>query len=149
MQVQQKIAPTDGKHVRFGKTLGTRRVLPATATGGGFGLVEYDLPPGQLDSPVHTHQRENEYSCVLSGRLNRAGRRRRGRGRPWRAPSSSRAPAHAAALGVLLEPSVVHHDRLRVIGSARAAESVPPTFQQLAIGLSQRAALRGQRNHHA
>jgi hypothetical protein len=85
MQVQQKIAPTDGKHVRFGKTLGTRRVLPATATGGGFGLVEYDLPPGQLDSPVHTHQRENEYSCVLSGRLNRAGRRRRGRGRPWRA----------------------------------------------------------------
>ena len=64
-----KIAANDGEHVRFGKALGTRRMLPATATGGAFGLVEHDLPAGQLGSPVHTHEREDEYSYVLSGRL--------------------------------------------------------------------------------
>ena len=68
MQVD-KIAAYDGEHVRFGKALGTRRILPATATGGAFGLVEHDLPAGQLGSPVHTHEREDEYSYVLSGRL--------------------------------------------------------------------------------
>ena len=56
-----------GEHVRFGKALGTRRIL--TAHGGAFGLVEHDLPPGQLGSPIHTHEREDEYSWVLSGRL--------------------------------------------------------------------------------
>jgi quercetin dioxygenase-like cupin family protein len=65
----KKIAATDGEHVRFGKALGTRRVLPSTGTGGAFGLVEHDLPAGQLGSPVHTHEREDEYSYVLSGRL--------------------------------------------------------------------------------
>ncbi len=70
MQAQQKIAATDGEHVRFGKALGTRRMLPASATGGAFGLVEHDLPAGQLGSPVHTHEREDEYSYVLSGRLS-------------------------------------------------------------------------------
>ncbi|MDP9188798.1 MAG: cupin domain-containing protein [Actinomycetota bacterium] len=69
MHDQLKIRPTDGEHVRFGKALGTRRMLPATATEGAFGLVEHDLPPGQLGSPVHTHEREDEYSYVLSGRL--------------------------------------------------------------------------------
>jgi hypothetical protein len=33
----EKIAATDGEHVRFGKALGTRRMLPATAT---FLIVE-------------------------------------------------------------------------------------------------------------
>ena len=69
MGIQQKIGPSDGEHVRFGRALGTRRILPATATGGSFGLVEHDLPAGQLGSPVHTHEREDEYSYVLSGRL--------------------------------------------------------------------------------
>jgi mannose-6-phosphate isomerase-like protein (cupin superfamily) len=69
MQGQQKITATDGEHVRFGKSLGTRRMLPASATGGTFGLVEHDLPAGQLGSPVHTHELEDEYSYVLSGRL--------------------------------------------------------------------------------
>lgn len=70
MEVEGKIAATDGEHVRFGKALGTRRMLPSTATGGGFGLVEHDLPAGELGSPVHTHEREDEYSFVLSGRLS-------------------------------------------------------------------------------
>lgn len=69
MMVQQKVAAADGEHVRFGKALGTRRMLSATATGGAFGIVEHDLPAGQLGSPVHTHELEDEYSYVLSGRL--------------------------------------------------------------------------------
>ena len=63
------IHPTDGSHVRFGKALGTRRVISATATGGAFGLVEHDLPSLQLGSPIHWHEHEDEYSFVLSGRL--------------------------------------------------------------------------------
>lgn len=70
MEVEGKIAATDGEHVRFGNALGTRRMLSSTATGGGFGLVEHDLPAGELGSPVHTHEREDEYSYVLSGRLS-------------------------------------------------------------------------------
>jgi mannose-6-phosphate isomerase-like protein (cupin superfamily) len=69
MQGHQKIAATDGEHVRFGRSLGTRRMLPASATGGAFGLVEHDLPASQLGSPVHTHEHEDEYSYVLTGRL--------------------------------------------------------------------------------
>ena len=59
----------DGEHVRFGRGLGARRLLPAGATQGGFGMVEHDLPARQLGSPIHTHEREDEYSYVLSGRL--------------------------------------------------------------------------------
>ena len=69
MTVAQKIGSTTGRHVRFGKALGTRRMLGANETGGAFGLVEHDLPPGQLGSPIHTHEREDEYSYVVSGRL--------------------------------------------------------------------------------
>jgi quercetin dioxygenase-like cupin family protein len=61
----QTIAASEGQHVRFGKALGTRRMVSTEA----FGLVEHDLPAGQLGSPVHTHEREDEYSYVLSGRL--------------------------------------------------------------------------------
>ena len=70
MEVKHKVAARDGEHVRFGKALGTRRMLSSSATGGAFGLVEHDLPAGQLGSPVHAHEREDEYSFVLSGRLS-------------------------------------------------------------------------------
>jgi mannose-6-phosphate isomerase-like protein (cupin superfamily) len=70
MQAQQlKIKPGTGEHVRFWNALGTRRMLGGADTGGGFGLVEHDLPGHQLGSPIHTHEHEDEYSFVLSGRL--------------------------------------------------------------------------------
>jgi uncharacterized cupin superfamily protein len=69
MQIPPILYPADSEHVRFDKALGTRRVVSGRATGGVFGLVEHDLPPGQLGSPIHTHEREDEYSFVLSGRL--------------------------------------------------------------------------------
>ena len=60
---------TSGAHVRFGRALGTRRVLGSGANGGAFGLVLHDLAPRQLGSPIHTHEREDEYSFVLRGQL--------------------------------------------------------------------------------
>lgn len=73
MDLSFKLATTDGEHVRFGKALGTRRLISSSATAGAFGLVEHDLPAGQLGSPVHTHEREDEYSYVSSGRLTAQG----------------------------------------------------------------------------
>jgi quercetin dioxygenase-like cupin family protein len=70
MQAEQlKIEAAQGEHVRFWNALGTRRMLGGAQTGGTFGLVEHDLPPHQLGSPLHTHAHEDEYSFVLSGRL--------------------------------------------------------------------------------
>ena len=60
---------TQSEHVRFGKALGTRRMLSGTQTGGNFGLVEHDLPARQLGSPMHTHVHEDEYSYILEGRI--------------------------------------------------------------------------------
>ncbi|MEA2449762.1 MAG: hypothetical protein QOG63_1694 [Thermoleophilaceae bacterium] len=68
-QQQTTIGAGQGEHVRFGRALGTRRMLTGATTGGGFGLVEHDLPPRQLGAPMHTHAHEDEYSYVLSGRL--------------------------------------------------------------------------------
>jgi quercetin dioxygenase-like cupin family protein len=64
------IHPAQIEHVRFGRGLGTRRVISARDTGGAFGFVEHDLPARQLGSPVHTHEHEDEYSYVLNGRLS-------------------------------------------------------------------------------
>ena len=69
METGQTQAPAQTEHVRFGTGLGTRRLLPSSATGGAFGLVEHDLPARRLGAPIHTHEREDEYSYVLSGRL--------------------------------------------------------------------------------
>lgn len=55
--------------VRFGLALGTRRLLEGAASGGAFALIEHDLPPRQLGSPIHTHTREDEHSYVLCGQL--------------------------------------------------------------------------------
>jgi quercetin dioxygenase-like cupin family protein len=38
-------------------------------TDGRFALVEHTLDPRELAAPVHTHEREDEYSYVVEGRL--------------------------------------------------------------------------------
>jgi quercetin dioxygenase-like cupin family protein len=40
----------------------------AAATGGGLALIETEIPRGTLVKP-HRHEREDEYSLVLAGRL--------------------------------------------------------------------------------
>src|SRR3954471_6741294 len=58
----------DARAVRF-QGFGTRYVLPGERTGGAFAVVEHDLAPRLLGAPAHTHEREDEISHVLAGRL--------------------------------------------------------------------------------
>ena len=58
----------EGALVRF-RSLGTRHVLDGAVTGGSVAVVEHDLAPRALGSPLHGHEREDETSHVLAGRL--------------------------------------------------------------------------------
>ena len=49
--------------------LGNRFLLRSEQTGGRFSLLEHDLAPRALGSPVHTHEHEDEYSLVTAGRI--------------------------------------------------------------------------------
>lgn|SRR4051812_18770426 len=62
------IGAADGRYVEF-QGFGTRYVVSAEQTGGAFAAVEHDLAPRALGAPMHTHQREDEISHVLAGRL--------------------------------------------------------------------------------
>jgi mannose-6-phosphate isomerase-like protein (cupin superfamily) len=49
--------------------LKNRYLIESSETDGRFGLIEHRIPPRTLAAPVHTHEREDEYSYVLSGRM--------------------------------------------------------------------------------
>jgi mannose-6-phosphate isomerase-like protein (cupin superfamily) len=49
--------------------LGTRYLLRSDQTGGRFALIEHTIPPRGLAAPIHTHENEDEYSFILSGRM--------------------------------------------------------------------------------
>lgn len=61
------LGPDDGEVVWF---LATRMTVKATAasTGGQFGLVHVEVPPG-FSPPEHIHHRENESFYVLEGEV--------------------------------------------------------------------------------
>ncbi len=46
-----------------------RFVLDATETSARLAIVEHTIAPGVLAAPVHRHEREDEYSYVLEGRV--------------------------------------------------------------------------------
>lgn len=46
-----------------------RFMLDAAETNGRLAIVEHTIAPGVLAAPVHRHQREDEYSYVLEGRV--------------------------------------------------------------------------------
>ena len=62
------ISSTDGDRADF-PGLRTRYLLRGEQTGGGFALVEHEIPPRTLAAPTHMHQHEDEYSFVLDGRV--------------------------------------------------------------------------------
>jgi mannose-6-phosphate isomerase-like protein (cupin superfamily) len=64
----KQIKPGDGQRADFPR-LGTRYILRGEDTGGQFALIEHEIPPRALAAPTHTHQHEDEYSYVLSGRV--------------------------------------------------------------------------------
>ena len=64
----QTVRADDGERADFPR-LGNRYLLRGESTGGRFALVEHTIPPRTLAAPTHVHEREDEYSFVLSGRL--------------------------------------------------------------------------------
>jgi uncharacterized cupin superfamily protein len=64
----ETVSPTQGDRADF-PALGTRYLIRGEATGGRFALLEHDIPPRALAAPMHMHQREDEYSFVLAGRV--------------------------------------------------------------------------------
>lgn len=49
--------------------LGTGYLLRGDETGGRFAMLEHTIPPRRLAAPMHTHEREDEFSLVLEGRV--------------------------------------------------------------------------------
>jgi quercetin dioxygenase-like cupin family protein len=62
------LGPTDGKSGFLG-SIGVRFMIDGDESGGGFSLVEHPMPPRALAAPLHRHNREDEYSFVLQGRV--------------------------------------------------------------------------------
>jgi mannose-6-phosphate isomerase-like protein (cupin superfamily) len=62
------IGPHDGRSGSLG-SIGVRFMIPGDDTEGGFSLVEHPMPPRRLAAPLHRHNREDEYSFVITGRM--------------------------------------------------------------------------------
>ena len=62
------ISPQGGDRADF-PNLGNRYLLRADDTGGQFALLEHTIAPRTLAAPTHVHQREDEFSYVLAGRV--------------------------------------------------------------------------------
>jgi mannose-6-phosphate isomerase-like protein (cupin superfamily) len=62
------VGPTDGKSGFLG-SIGVRFMIDGEEAGGGFSLVEHPMSPRALAAPLHRHNREDEYSYVLEGRM--------------------------------------------------------------------------------
>ena len=62
-------------HATEGEILGNpdgvrdRFMIDGSTTGGRFALVQHLFAPRALAAPMHRHQREDEYTYVLSGRI--------------------------------------------------------------------------------
>ena len=64
----QTISPDEGDRADF-PGLGTRYLLREDDTDGQFALIEHTIPPRTLAAPTHVHEREDEFSYVLAGRV--------------------------------------------------------------------------------
>jgi mannose-6-phosphate isomerase-like protein (cupin superfamily) len=62
------VGPKDGKAGFLG-SIGVRFMIDGDESGGGFSLVEHPMGPRALAAPLHRHNREDEYSYVLEGRM--------------------------------------------------------------------------------
>jgi mannose-6-phosphate isomerase-like protein (cupin superfamily) len=62
------LGPTDGKSGFLG-SIGVRFMIDGDEAAERFSLVEHPMPPRALAAPLHRHNREDEYSFVLEGRV--------------------------------------------------------------------------------
>jgi mannose-6-phosphate isomerase-like protein (cupin superfamily) len=63
-----KVRAEEGERADFPR-LGNRYLLRGDRSKGRFALIEHTIAPRSLAAPTHTHEREDEYSFVLTGRL--------------------------------------------------------------------------------
>jgi quercetin dioxygenase-like cupin family protein len=63
-----KLPGNQGDRADF-PALRNRFIMRGADTDGRFALVEHEILPRSLAAPIHTHEREDEYSFVLSGRV--------------------------------------------------------------------------------
>ncbi len=62
------LSPDEGERVHLGG-LGVRFMIEGAQSGGTFALVEHPIEPRALAAPMHTHEREDEYTYVLEGEI--------------------------------------------------------------------------------
>ncbi len=62
------VGPRDGKAGTLG-SIGVRFIIDGFEAGERFSLVEHPMGPRALAAPLHRHNREDEYSFVLEGRM--------------------------------------------------------------------------------
>jgi mannose-6-phosphate isomerase-like protein (cupin superfamily) len=62
------VHPRDGKAGFLG-TIGVRFMIDGVEADERFSLVEHPMSPRALAAPLHRHNREDEYSYVLQGRM--------------------------------------------------------------------------------
>ena len=67
--VRARILGPDEGETGFLTAIGVRFMVGGGESGGGFALVEHPMPPRALGAPLHRHNREDEYSFVLEGRV--------------------------------------------------------------------------------
>jgi mannose-6-phosphate isomerase-like protein (cupin superfamily) len=63
------IPPGGGDVLGFPEGVRDRFLVEAAATSGTVALVEHLLAPRTLAAPIHLHEREDEFSYVLEGRI--------------------------------------------------------------------------------
>jgi mannose-6-phosphate isomerase-like protein (cupin superfamily) len=62
------LLPDEGEMVVIGR-LGAQFMIGGAESGGTFALVEHPIGPRVLAAPLHTHEREAEYTYVLEGEV--------------------------------------------------------------------------------
>jgi mannose-6-phosphate isomerase-like protein (cupin superfamily) len=64
-----KVIGPNGGSSGFLGSIGVRFMIDGEEAGGDFSLVEHPMSPRALAAPLHRHNREDEYSYVLEGRM--------------------------------------------------------------------------------
>jgi mannose-6-phosphate isomerase-like protein (cupin superfamily) len=67
-QARIVLSPDEGEMVVMGG-LGVRFMIESAQSEGTFALVEHPIGPRVLAAPLHTHEREDEYTYVLEGEV--------------------------------------------------------------------------------
>jgi quercetin dioxygenase-like cupin family protein len=67
-RARRVLSPDEGETVWLRK-LGVRFMIGEEETHGNFALVEHPIGPRVLAAPLHTHEREDEYTYVLEGEI--------------------------------------------------------------------------------